>query len=407
MKLVRNLKLSRKALAAHKLRTILALVGITIGVAAVILMVAIGEGAQREVVRRIEQMGANLLVVNAGKVKKVVGRQQRSGNVETLLLEDYEAILTECPSVRLATPVQDRGRPIKFDNYSTVANVLGATPDFAEIRNFPVVAGRYFSDAENKATRRVAVIGYRVIENLFDGEYPVGEIIRISNIPFEVIGVLKEKGVSPDGADEDNVVVIPIATALRRVFNLNHLDKIFVQATSTNVMERATVEIRELLRERHRLNKRSKTDDFTIQNQIDALNAQRQTSDMFTLLITSIAGLSLFVGGVGILAIMLLSVKERTNEIGLRMATGARPKDVLTQFLAEALVLGLFGGLFGVICGVLGAAIVGKSTAWHTAISPESILISLLFSFAIGLFFGVYPARKASLLDPIEALRAE
>lgn len=407
MKLIRNLKLSRKALAAHKLRTGLALIGITIGVAAVMVMVAIGEGAQREVVRRIEQMGANLLVVNAGKIKKVVGRQQRSGNVESLVLEDYQAILTECPSVRLATPVQDRGRPIKFDNYATLANVLGATTDFAEIRNFPVVAGRYFTDAENKAMRRVAVIGYRLIENLFDGDEPVGEIIRISNIPFEVIGVLKEKGVSPDGADEDNVVVIPIATALRRVFNLDHLDKIFVQARNTEVMDQAANEIRELLRERHRLNRRAKPDDFTIQNQIDALNAQRQTSDMFTLLIASIAGLSLFVGGIGILAIMLLSVKERTNEIGLRMATGARPRDVLVQFLAEALMLGLFGGLLGMICGVLGAVIVGKSTAWQTAISPEPILISLIFSLAIGLFFGVYPARKASLLDPIEALRAE
>ncbi len=407
MKLYRNIKLSRKTLLAHKLRTFLALLGITIGVATVILMIAIGKGAQSAVLQNIKEMGDNLLVVNAGQVKKIVSRRQLVGNVTTLVLKDYQAISDECPSIKLATPTQSKALKVKYGNITTMTTVLGTTNDFRDIRNFPTTIGRFFNEEENKAMQRVAVLGTGVQNNLFENEDPLGETIRIGNIPFKVIGVLKSKGVSPDGADQDNQIIIPINTALRRVFNLDYIRRIFVKVEKRELMDAAAVEIRQLLRDRHRLERRGKADDFTIQNQVNILEAEKQTSDMFTMLIAGIAAISLFVGGIGILAIMLLSIKERINEIGLRMATGARPKDILVQFISEALILGMTGSCLGVIIGITGVFIVQYGTAWQALISYESLTLSLSFSLSIALIFGVYPARKASLMHPIDALRAE
>jgi putative ABC transport system permease protein len=288
-----------------------------------------------------------------------------------------------------------------------MTTVLGTTSDYVEIRNFRLSGGRVFTEEENKAGLRVTVLGNQIVEDLFAGTDPIGEIIRVGNIPFEVIGTLAPKGVSAEGADEDSKILIPINTALRRVFNIDYINNIHVRVARREWMDSAEADIQALLRERHRLDRFGKPDDFTIQNQLIALQAEEETSASFTVLIAGVAAISLFVGGIGILAVMLMSVRERTNEIGLRMATGARPRDILVQFLSEATLLGMMGGLTGATIGLTGSWALGIWTAWETAVSTDSIVFSLVFALTVGLFFGVYPARRASLLDPIEALRAE
>jgi putative ABC transport system permease protein len=407
MKIYRNIRISRKALFAHKLRTALALIGITIGVAAVVIMVAIGEGTQRAVLKQIEDMGTNLLVVNAGRVKTFAGRRRQTGQVTTLKLRDSEAIAEECSAVDLVAPSQDRPLQVKYGDFTTSANVQGSTPEFQCIRNFPTTKGRFFTEEENRASLRVAVIGSDIHTNLFEGEDPIGETIRIGRIPFEVIGVLISKGVSPEGANEDNKILIPINTALRRVFNLDYLNSINISVRSERSMALAERQISELLRERHRLLLRNKPDDFMILNQRNLLEAQKQTSQSFSTMIVGVAAISLLVGGIGILAIMLLAVKERTNEIGLRMAVGSRRKDILVQFVSEATILGFLGGLLGVLIGISVAEILSAATPLETIVSPLPISVSLAFAVTVGLFFGVFPARRASLLNPIDALRAE
>jgi putative ABC transport system permease protein len=321
--------------------------GITIGVAAVIIMVAIGQGARQKIIRQIEAMGSNLLVVNAGKAKTFVGRRQ-TDKITTLKLKDSDVILEECPSVRLSAPAQEKAFKVIYGNISTMTKILGTTPDYAIIRNSPVQQGEWFTEEEDRATLRLAVIGSQVRDNLFEDIDPVGEIIRINNIPFEVVGVLITKGVSTEGSNEDNQIIIPLNTALRRVFNMTFLKNIYIQVREQNRMDDAEREIRSVLRKQHRLERYDRPDDFDIQNQKNVLQARSATSGSFTWLITGLAGISLILGGTGILAVMLLSVRERTSEIGLRMAVGARPKDILTQFLFEAIILGLMGGISGV-----------------------------------------------------------
>jgi len=407
MKITRSIRISRKQLLAHRLRTALALLGIVIGVSAVIIMVAIGNGAQEQVLSKIQAMGTNLIVINAGQVQKSAGRQQIRGTVTTLILDDVEAVGRECSAVNAAAPLQSKKMQVKYGNLSTNTTVVGTTAEFQKVRNFHVAAGAFFTDEENLASRRAAVLGRSVVKNLFEGSNPVGEPIRIGKVTFEVIGVMESKGVDLNGFDQDDQIFIPIRTALRRVFNLPYINTINVQATSSESMARAVTQITEILRDRHRLNKQQKPDDFTIQNQADLLEAQRETTDTFTMLIGSIAGISLLVGGIGILAIMLIAIRERTNEIGLRMAVGASRKDIMTQFVIEASILGVGGGLVGILLGILGAFFVGVGTSWAVSISPDSVGLAFGFSLLVGLFFGVYPARRASLLDPITALRTE
>lgn len=407
MKLVRNVVLTRRTLFAHKLRTTLALIGITIGVAAVIVMVAVGKGAQREVIRLIQEMGTNLLVVSAERTEAFAGREFQPGNVTTLKREDAEAILDECPSVALAAPSQQKRLLVRREAFSVETKILGTTPDYREIRNFELTIGEFFSADDDRLSARVAVLGATVKDNLFGDDYPIGEIIRVENIPFEVIGVLRSKGVTAEGANEDDQIMIPLRTALRRVFNDAHVNNIHVRAERQDLMRQAEEEIRTLLRERHRLVSKGLPDDFTIQNQITAIEAEEATAESFTLLIVGIAAISLIVGGVGILAVMLIAVRERTSEIGLRMAVGARQRDILMQFLSEALILGFAGGLLGVLLGVAGAALVGWTTRWEMIVPAEFVLLALAFSLSVGLFFGVYPAQKASRLYPIDALRTE
>jgi putative ABC transport system permease protein len=407
MRLGLNLKISRKQLIAHKMRTFLALLGIIIGVSAVILMVSVGKGAQKTVLSRINDMGTNLLVVNAGQIRRFAGRREIRGTAATLTLADAEAVLENSLSVNRAAPVQSKKMQVKYGNYSSNTTITGTTPAYQQVRNFQVAEGEFFSEEENTAGIRAAVLGRSVWRNLFEGEDPLGEIIRIGRVPFEVIGVMESKGVDLSGVDQDDQIFIPIRTAMRRVFNLTYISSINIEAVSKEKMDAATEEVRELLRERHRLDRLDKPDDFTIQSQADLLDAEKETTETFTALIGSIAAVSLLVGGIGILAIMLMAVKERTNEIGLRMSVGASRKDILVQFIFEAAILGIGGGTAGILTGIAGAVIIGAATEWPTAVSWPSIALSFGFSLIVGLFFGVYPARKASLLDPIVALRNE
>lgn len=407
MKIARSIKISRKQLLAHKLRTILALVGIIIGVSAVIIMVAIGNGAQNEVLSKIEAMGTDLLIINAGQVQKNAGRMQMRGVVTTLRLQDAAALQKECSLVKLSAPAQSKKMQVKFCNLSTNTTIVGTTSEFQEIRNFRPVKGSFFSDEENSASRRVAVLGQSVVKNVFGSEDPVGETIRIGKIPFEVIGVMESKGVDLNGVDQDDQIFIPIQTALRRVFNLSYISSINIRSINQEKMAETAKQITEVLRDRHLLNKQNKTADFTIQNQTDLIETQRETTDTFTMLITSIAGISLLVGGIGVLAIMLIAIRERTNEIGLRMAVGASKKDILIQFVIESAILSIGGGVMGIFIGVIGSFIIAFGTEWAASVSLTSIFYSFGFSMLVGLFFGVYPARKASLLDPINALRSE
>lgn len=392
---------------ANKLRTFFALIGIIIGVSAVIVMVAIGNGAQHEVLGKIESMGTNLIIVNAGQVQKDAGRQQIRGTVTSLTLKDVDMLASECPDVRMAAPVQTKKMQVKWENLSTNTTITGTTSDYQAIRNVYVEQGNFFTEEENEASLRYAVLGQTVVNNLFGGRNPVGETVRIGRIPFSVIGVMEPKGADLNGVDQDDQIFIPVQTALRRVFNLNYINTINIQATSIEKMDDAISQIAEVLREQHRLNRGNKPDDYTIQNQIELLEAQKETTNTFTALIVSTAGVSLLVGGIGILAIMLIAIRERINEIGLRMAIGASRKDILLQFVIESSILSIGGGIIGIAVGVLTSVVVIFATDWTLNISIPSLVYSFLFSLSVGLFFGVHPARKASKLDPIEALRSE
>jgi len=407
MKITRSIRISRSQILSHKLRTGLALLGIIIGVSAVIIMVAIGNGAQKEVLSLIESMGTDLIIINAGQVQKTSGRQQISGTVTTLTLQDANSIHVECPDVKFAVPVQTKKMQVKWGNLSTNTTITGTTTDFREVRNFNSEKGNFFTEEDNKASLRNAVLGQTVVKNLFGNSDPIGETIRIGRVTFNVIGIMESKGVDLNGFDQDDQIFIPLQTALRRVFNLTYINTINVQPYSTDKMQNAVKQVSELLRDRHRLDRLNKPDDFTIQTQVELLETQRETTDTFTTLIVGVASISLLVGGIGILAIMLIAIRERINEIGLRMAVGASKKDILVQFIIEASILSISGGIIGIIFGVAISIIMSLATKWNLSISIPSIIYSFIFSLIVGMFFGVYPARKASLLDPIEALRSE
>jgi len=407
MKVTRVIKISQKQLSAHKMRTALTLLGIIIGVSAVIVMVAIGSGAQKEILSKIEGMGTNLLIVNSGQVRTFAGRKDVRGLVTTLTLKDVKAVINECDAVNDAAPFQSKKLQVKYGNLSTNTTIIGTTPNYQSIKNFYSDRGSFFTDEENVFYRRVAVVGMTVVENLFEKYDPIDEIILISKIPFKIIGIMESKGVDINGVDQDNQIFIPIQTALRRVFNLSYINTINIQVLDDNLMTIASNQVSGLLRERHRLDRKNKPDDFLIQNQNDIIKAHQETARSFTTLVGGIAAISLLVGGIGILSIMLISIRERTNEIGLRMAVGARRKDIRIQFLLESLIIGIEGGLTGILLGIGISIIIGLFTEWSTRFSIPSILIAFSFSLIIGIFFGVYPAQKASMLDPIEALRSE
>jgi putative ABC transport system permease protein len=376
---------------------------VAVGVAALVLTRAVGQGAQEAVARTIEAMGADLVVVKPAPVRRLAARTQVRGLATTLSPDDGAAIAA-LPSVLRAAPAAERALRVKAGTRAAPASVLGTTPAFEEVRNLRLRSGRFFDAEEEGAARRVAVLGARVADALFPGEDATGRSLRVRGVPFEVVGVLEARGVMADGSDEDGQVIIPLRTALRRVFNTSWLTLVFVRAADQGARERAAAEIAALLRERHGLAARARPDDFAVQGEDRMLAGQRDAAASLTLLTSGLGALALLVGGAGILALMLLSVKERTPEIGLRMAVGARPRDVLAQFLLEAAALAVGGWAAGLALAGLGAVAVRVLTAWPLAVPRGALAASLAMAAGTGLVFGALPARAAARLPPVQAL---
>jgi len=406
MKIAKNIEISKKILLERKVRTVLSLSGIIVGVCAVIVMVALGKGTEAKVTSQITKMGSNLLLVNAGQVKIIAGRARQAKIVTTLELKDADSITEGVSSLKIIVPAQVKKLQVKYGDLSTKTNIVGTTSDIVEIQNHSLSKGRFFDEDEDKGLRRVAVIGKTVVENVFGQQDPLGKIIYIGKVPFEIIGVLSPKGLDLYGADQDDQIFIPVKTALRRLFNLTYINTIYVKVKDGALMRQAEEEISIILRERHHI-REGKDNDFTILNQTSILEAQQESSRTFTLLIGSIAALSLLVGGIGVLAVMLISIRERIKEIGIRRAVGAKRRDILIQFLSEALLLSIGGGMIGVVLGVVASILTAVFAKLPLIIPMDAVGVSFLATFIIGVFFGVYPARKASLLDPIKALQFE
>jgi putative ABC transport system permease protein len=405
MKLSKNLSFSLEILFSHKLRTGLSLGGVVAGVAAVVLTASAGKGAEQNVLGKIRSMGTDLVVVNAGRVAVFGGRRRSIDTVTTLRAPDAEAIAEECPSVSSAAPAVVRQLAVRSEGETTNTSVLAVSAEGFPIRGLRPGRGRFFTEEDGRARARVAVIGRTVRRNLFGSADPVGRTIRIGRVPFEVAGVFRAKGADINGTDQDDVVIVPLLTALRRLFNQSHVDTIYVRARGAKALGKAEKEIRALLRKRHRLGR--KDDDFTVQNQSTLLETEQETARSLTLLIGSAAGLSLFVGGIGILAVMLISVGERTHEIGLRRAVGARRTDIRNQFLFESALLSITGGLLGAAAGLAGTTAFPLVGLWEAVISWPSVGIGVGISLLLGMVFGLYPALRAASLQPVEALRAE
>jgi putative ABC transport system permease protein len=402
MRLQRAARLSVRALLAHRVRTALALASVGMGTAGVLLTSAVGKGAGDEVNRSIEAAGPNLLVVRPAQVNRSAARQTIRGVVTTLRLDDFRAIAA-LPVVREAAPGLDAGVRLKAGRGSMPVSLLGTAPAWARLRKLRLRSGRFFDDDDDAAARRVAVLGARVAQTLYPGQDAVGREARVRGQPFEVIGVLEPKGVQPDGSDQDGNVFIPIRTALRRVFNTAWLTAVFVSVDDPGRMREAEAAVRELLRDRHRLAPGA-PDDFAVQDQVRLLAMQRAAVQGVTLLTAGLAAVAMLLGGAGILALMFLNVKERTAEIGLRIAVGARPRDVLVQFLGEAALLALGGWTAGAVAAALGAAALALGTKWAVALPAEAAAASLLMAVVTGVAAGALPARRAARLPPVRAL---
>ena len=404
--IVKLLIIALTALKSNKTRFFLASLGIMIGIAAVIVMVAIGKGSQHEVMTVIAKMGENLLTINAGEMKRRGGRLRLSGNVTTLNLRDVDYLSKEVDGITFVAPFEIKEMKVKYLQILTSTNVAGSTLEFLETRNYGIASGEMFTEMDQKLGARVAVVGKTVIKNMLGGEDPLGKTVRINAIPFRIIGIFESKGLDSDGIDQDDILLIPIKSMLRRILNQNHISTIYAKADSRRNIERVSVRIKTVLRDRHKIADDAEN-DFTIISQIDLENLKAETSELFTRLIVGVAAISLVVGGIGILAVMLISVKERTHEIGVRRAVGATKGDIVGQFLFESILIGLFGGCFGV---VLGAGITLGITAWgigNLILDMQSIYISTGVCTAIGIMFGLIPAIKASRLDPMVALTVE
>jgi putative ABC transport system permease protein len=407
MRWIRVLKLSARMLWAHKLRTVLSLLAMTVGVATVIVMAAVGRGSEEKVLDGIRSMGTNLISVAAGRVTLIAGRTRQNAIVTSLLPDEADAIRTGAPDlVALAVPAQSRAMSVAFQDVSLKTTIVGTTSGILAVRSLRLDAGDMFDDEDNRVSRRVAVVGQTVVRNFFGGGSPVGQTLRIGKVPFQVIGTLAAAGVDMNGTDQDDQILVPLRTAMRRIFNVTYISNIFVQVRSGEQMSAAAARLREILRDEHHL-RAGREDDFTIQNQAELLRAQEETQQTFTALTLGVASLSLAVGGVGILAVMLMSVKERVREIGLRRALGARRGDILFQFLVEAMILSVAGGLTGILLGLIAAVVVAKAAGWDVVIAGIPLFLAGASSVATGLLFGMIPARKASLANPATSLRAE
>jgi putative ABC transport system permease protein len=402
------IRIAFRALARNKSRAALTMLGIIIGVSAVIVMVSIGQGASATVQSQIESMGTNLLFVSAGaqNVGGVRGGAGDSATGSPLTVEDLEAVRREVPSVALVSPVVNSRSQLVAGNQNWSAQVQGVSEQFPEIRKWAVASGDFFTDSDVRAAARVVVIGQTIAGNLFPGQDAVGQTLRVSNMPFRVVGVMARRGQDPQGRDQDDAAFAPYTSVQKKLLGNARVQVAYVSAVSAEATYTAQTQIAGLLRQRHKLAPGA-PDDFTVRNMSDVAEAANETNSVMTMLLGSIAGVSLLVGGIGIMNIMLVSVTERTREIGIRMAIGARSSAVRTQFLIESIVLSLTGGATGIVLGVLVSVGVPLLLGWPTLVSTASIVGSVLFSAAVGIFFGYYPARKAAALDPIEALRYE
>ncbi|MGB7062933.1 MAG: ABC transporter permease [Candidatus Zixiibacteriota bacterium] len=399
-----SLSMAVSSIFSNKLRSFLTMLGIIVGVAAVIAMIGIGKGAGAQITERISQLGANLLMVRPGASQHGPARSA-SGSRTSLNYEDAQAVAEECPSVAKVDAEYSRNAQVVYGNKNTNTSINGVTPNYPGVRNFPVEQGSFLTEEDNRLMRRVAVLGKTVVENLFGEEDPIGQYIKIKRSSFQVIGVMSEKGGS-GWRDEDDIVFVPLKTAQKRLFGVDYVSTINVEAKNDNVMDKASTEITSVLRERHKI-REDQEDDFNIMSQAEILSTVQETSDTFTMLLAGIAVVSLIVGGIGIMNIMFVSVSERTREIGVRKAIGAQRRDILSQFLIEAVIVSLSGGFIGAVSGILISKLISRFAGWPTVISPESVALSFGFAFAVGLFFGFYPARKGALLNPIDALRYE
>ena len=406
MKALRNLRISLRALLAHKARSALAATGVAIGIAAVFLTSAIGQGAQAELTHTLGTMGTQLLVVRPAQLKKTPARRQIQGFASSLKLEDYAA-LSELRGIDAAAPAAEGAVKIETESGLVTTQVIGTTSSYFRTQHLELSQGQLFDDDEAGGAPRVAILGGRIVRSLFPSGDAIGCDVRIAGAAFEIVGALLPKGAAGDGSDIDNQVFIPVRTAMRRVFDSRSLSAIYVGVRRSEDLNAAEAEIRALLRDRHLLERRGRPDDFTVQNQRRTVEAQRRITRPLALFTTGLAALSLFVGGAGILALMLLSVQERRSEIGLRVAVGARRRDIVMQFLTEALALALAGGTLGVALGAAGTWMVRIITHWSVQVSPQTVLVSLVTASSIGLLFGALPARKAAQLPPAQALTLE
>ena len=399
------LKAAFRALRRNKLRTALTMLGIIIGVGAVIAMVGIGNGAKAQVQARIAALGQNVIMVFAGSINRG-GVYSGSGGAGTLTVEDALAIEKEVPGVSVVSPEVRSGAQLMAGNNNWSTSVMGEGVGYLTLRVWDLEDGSMFTDADVRAAAKVCILGKTTADHLFPEEDPVGKTIRIKNVPMKVLGVLKAKGASMFGSDQDDTVIVPYTTGMKRFAGVTMLRMINVQSATAEQMTEVQNGINELLRQRHRI-QAGRDDDFMMRNQQEIAEAMSATTEVMTALLAAIASVSLLVGGIGIMNIMLVSVTERTREIGIRMAVGARGRDILLQFLIEAVALSSTGGLLGILTGIGGAKLITMIKQWPTLVSPQSIIIAFAFSAAVGVFFGFYPARKASQLDPIDALRYE
>ena len=402
---IEALRVALIAIRANKMRSILTMLGVIIGVGSVIAMLAIGRGASADVTERIASMGTNILIVWPGAARE--GRLfGGAGRRDTLKLGDVQAIREDCPSVKEVAPQVSGDEQVKWRNRSAEAQIIAVPPEYETVNNHPAQRGRYFSEAENRGRQMVCLVGSTVVRNIFGRSDPIGEKLKIKNIPFEEIGVLTEKGGAGGFRDPDEIVVVPLTVGMNRLWGRNYVDRIFVTTETPAQLQPATDEINKLLRRRHRI-REGREDDFNVRGQTEILQTFGETAKTFTMLLGGIAAMSLLVGGIGVMNIMLVSVTERTREIGIRKAVGARSHDIMMQFAIESVTLCLVGGILGIAVGVGGAMVIAKLAGWRTIVSPGSILLAFTFSLAVGVIFGAYPAHKASSLRPIEALRYE
>ena len=399
------MRMAFRALRRNKLRTALTMLGILIGIGAVICTVAIGEGGSSLVHDQLVGLGTNLVWIEAGG-RNVNGVRTGNGGTKSLTVDDAMAIQQFVPLIPSVAPNVDGPMQVVYGNQNWSTHYRGVSPEYFEIRRWPAYMGSLFDSSDVEHMTNVCLLGRTVVDTLFGTDEPIGKTIRLQNQPFRVIGVMQPKGLTPTGFDQDDFVMIPYTTAMKKLKGIYWLDDIFASAVSTEAIDPAIDQVSRLLRQRHHL-RPNEPDDFNIRHPEDTLKAQEEASHTFTLMLASIASVSLLVGGIGIMNIMLVSVTERTREIGVRMAVGATERDVRMQFLVEALVLSLLGGAIGVIAGMAASAGVSKLLRWPAIITPLAIVVAVVFSIVIGIFFGYYPALKASRLDPIEALRAE